>query len=423
MATTTYATPTSPPELSGSKSSKSSSFPSSSHDSGQDVDFADISNFEEIGLADDAEPSYAYSRAGVRSSSRTPLTTRIHSVSMTKPTRDLTQTPKRADHPPLKTRVTGPLTQKTLEPKMKTGRRSFSGNASTPSLPLRPSGRQRSRSPSPAHQSALSPSPSSNHATPSPLGGRGLTRQASWQTIRKSVQELEDEYNDSDDDLPDDASLWNVPISPRPPEDRPSSQTGSPERKSPQPLPLEHAISSPAGPLSPQPSSRKSARTSPTHAGKSRPRPIRSVSAGPERGQITPRNPRTYSYNLAMAELSEEAKILTQALEYHAGDKLQLREEAIQSGKSSRRSSLDSKRGAGSIVELPEIPVLQKTNIMIDPLPVSKEKEKVLSRTRPSWLPPKDQKEEKKHLKEYKRMLAQAREAGSSTTSSGSIHH
>lgn len=49
---------------------------------------------------------------------------------------------------------------------------------------------------------------------------------------------------------------------------------------------------------------------------------------------------------------------------------------------------------------------------MIDPLPISKEKEKVLTRTRPSWLPPKDQKEEKRHLREYKKMMAMAREAG-----------
>lgn len=62
-----------------------------------------------------------------------------------------------------------------------------------------------------------------------------------------------------------------------------------------------------------------------------------------------------------------------------------------------------------------ELPPLQRPNIMIDPLPISKEKEKVLSRTRPSWLPPKDQKEEKKHLKEYKRMMALSREAGSYT--------
>jgi hypothetical protein len=49
---------------------------------------------------------------------------------------------------------------------------------------------------------------------------------------------------------------------------------------------------------------------------------------------------------------------------------------------------------------------------MIDPLPISREKEKVLTRTRPSWLPPKDQKEEKKHLREYKQMMAQSKEAG-----------
>jgi len=48
---------------------------------------------------------------------------------------------------------------------------------------------------------------------------------------------------------------------------------------------------------------------------------------------------------------------------------------------------------------------------MIDPLPISKENEAVLSRTRPSWLPPKDPAEEKRHLKEYQRMMAQAAEA------------
>ena len=48
---------------------------------------------------------------------------------------------------------------------------------------------------------------------------------------------------------------------------------------------------------------------------------------------------------------------------------------------------------------------------MIDPLPISKEKEAVLSRTRPSWLPPKDPAEEKKHIKEYQRMMAKSIEA------------
>ena len=48
---------------------------------------------------------------------------------------------------------------------------------------------------------------------------------------------------------------------------------------------------------------------------------------------------------------------------------------------------------------------------MIDPLPISKEKEAVLSRTRPSWLPPKDPSEERRHLKEYQKMMAQSLEA------------
>ena len=108
-----------------------------------------------------------------------------------------------------------------------------------------------------------------------------------------------------------------------------------------------------------------------------------------------------------MAELSEEAKILTEALELYAEDAERKQGELAQSGKSIHRSSADSKRATVS-----ELPPLQKSNIMIDPLPVSKEKEKYLSRTRPSWLPPKDQKEERKHLKEYQKMMAMSREAG-----------
>jgi hypothetical protein len=54
---------------------------------------------------------------------------------------------------------------------------------------------------------------------------------------------------------------------------------------------------------------------------------------------------------------------------------------------------------------------MRRSELMIDPLPVSKEKEKFLTRTRPSWLPPKDPEEEKRHLKEYQRMMAKALEA------------
>ena len=58
------------------------------------------------------------------------------------------------------------------------------------------------------------------------------------------------------------------------------------------------------------------------------------------------------------------------------------------------------------------LPPIRKSDPLIDPFRPSLEKEKYLSRTRPSWLPPKDPKEEKKHLKEYQKMLARIEEAG-----------
>jgi hypothetical protein len=79
-----------------------------------------------------------------------------------------------------------------------------------------------------------------------------------------------------------------------------------------------------------------------------------------------------------------------------------------QAKRSTTKAPQDRARMSASTVELPPV---RKGNIMIDPLPISKEKEKVLTRTRPSWLPPKNPKEEKKHLKEYQRMMAHSLEA------------
>ncbi|KAJ9366189.1 hypothetical protein DTO282E5_9128 [Paecilomyces variotii] len=403
-------TPNSPPELSGSKSSKSSSFQSSSQFSGPDGLFTDISNFEDIGLEDDADVPFMdpYTTALPRSATRTmPAANRAKSTSMLSCSRELTSGPKtKIDYPPLQGQVNGAIAQKNLESlnaSRKSGRRDFT-SPSVPSLPIRSSGRRRSRSPSPSNPaSVLSPSPSSSTLALSPLSARNGGRRGSWQPTRKSVKELEEEYHDSDEDLPDDASLWNVPISPRPYEERVASRSASPDARGgaiPRPLPLSHAV--PEAPVSP----RTSPRTSPSLP-RSRSRVSRSTSAGPKSGQISPRNPRTNSYHIVMSELSEEARILTEALEYHADDSKRPLD-GVRSGRSSRRTSIDSKRGSNGIVELPP---LQKSNVMIDPLPISKEKEKVLSRTRPSWLPPKDQKEEKKHLREYKRMMAQSREA------------
>ena len=108
-----------------------------------------------------------------------------------------------------------------------------------------------------------------------------------------------------------------------------------------------------------------------------------------------------------LSELSDEAKALTESLENYALDSERKQEDAVQSGKDIRRRSADKLSRAKTI----ELPPLRLNNVMIDPLPISKEKEKVLTRTRPSWLPPKSQKEEKRHLKEYQRMMILSQEA------------
>lgn len=399
MTTICTTTPNSPPELSGSKSSKSSSFRSSSQLSGPDGIFTDISNFEDIGLEDDAELSYmndsAAAAAATQYGRNRSSTARLQGKgAVTSTTRDLTSTPKQNQYPPLQNHINGALSA-----------------TPTPSSKLRAGGTQKRHSTTAQNQRARSISPFRPHSTLgassstqslalSPGTPRPLSRNSSWQPSRKSVKDLEAEYHDSDEELPEDASLWNVPISPRPMQERNPSRSASPDGRNaaPRPLPLSHSVS--------ELSVAKSPATSP---GASRTRQsVRSTSAGPERGQISPRNPRVYSYNSMMSDLSEEAKIITEALEFHAEEKTHSHGDNLQSGQSSLRSSTDSKSGSKTPIELPP---LQKSNIMIDPLPISKEKERVLSRTRPSWLPPKNQKEEKKHIKEYKQMMAYSREA------------
>ncbi|KKZ65832.1 hypothetical protein EMCG_01217 [[Emmonsia] crescens] len=402
--------PDSPPELSGSKSSKSSSFHSSSQHSGPDGILADISNFEDIGLEEEyVDPRhFAQDKFALRPNRRVSSGIGPRTTPMATTTRDLTASTNRKDNPKLHGQVRGALEamQSLSLPRSRSGTRRVISSPSTPSLQLRPSSRQRSRSPSPGTQPIpLSPA----NSTPLPprprlSSSRSFTRSISQQRPRKTIEELEDEYHDSDEELPEDATLWNVPISPRPPQERPGGRGSSPDRRSPgpRPIPLSHSTSAP--PLSAPPTT-----SPPTSARPTRPKLPRASSLGPSRTQPSPRSPRVNSWNLVMSELSEEAKILTEALEFHADAATQRREERLQSGKSSTRSSLEQgKRESNGMIQLPP---LQKSNIMIDPLPISKEKEKVLSRTRPSWLPPKDPKEERKHLSEYKRMMALSREA------------
>ncbi|KAJ5127301.1 hypothetical protein N7448_008080 [Penicillium atrosanguineum] len=404
--TTVYPTPNSPPELSGSKSSKSSSFHSSQIDDPDSV-FTDIGNFEDIGLGDDSEIAMVDPATTPYGRTLTSRATagRLPNKSPATTTRDLTATPKPRKRsplpPPLHSQINGAMRtpQSAGSLSTRSGSRRDSGSTIN-SGGLTPVQSRRSRSTSPLRPIS-SRSASSTSLALSPLSARVPMQKQNWQQSRKSLKELEDEYHDSDDELPDDASLWNIPISPRPVQDRPQSRAPSPSGRSPgpRPLPISHTISeSTNNPNPPNGSSSKAARMR---------RAQRSSSAGPERGQLSPRNPRAYSYNSYLSDLSEEAKIITEALEHHADESERQQEENIQNGVL-RKSSSDSSRSSQEPVELPP---LQKSNIMIDPLPISKEKEKVLTRTRPSWLPPKDQKEEKKHLKEYKLMMAQSREA------------
>ena len=124
---------------------------------------------------------------------------------------------------------------------------------------------------------------------------------------------------------------------------------------------------------------------------------------------------RVVSYHEAMSALDDESQRLTR----------QLGKITIQSGKTEDRKSEEiapipppkplpelarQSRRATSHTHLPS------TSQLLDPLPVSKEKEAVLSQTRPSWLPPKKKAEEKRHLAEYQKMVQQAEEAGVSPT-------
>ena len=415
--------PGSPPALTASKSSKSSTNRSSSVSNSDNL-LSDNAHFEEIGLEGDEHQIYQPKRVnGVEITRQSPPRIAATSgnghknnVGAMTTVRDLTN---QGHQPPYSKfasyKVHAPAHSLSLPygGSMRKGMR----NASTPSLAITAmSNYNRSRSPSPQSASFPTPKP-----LPSPRSPRRPSlatsktqhlpiRRGSWQPSRKSVKELEAEYNDLDEDLPDDASLWNVPLSPRPPSERstPISATTSPKISpcaSPErPSPLRTSIGSDGSEF-------KAMKATPiTAARRTLPATLQSQPISPRRllrGASTGTLPdhstyvRTKSWNVALSELSEEAQHLTVALEDYEVAAETKHESAVQNGE---RLSIERLRRAKTS-SLAELPPLKVNNIMIDPLPISKEKEKVLSRTRPSWLPPKSQKEEKRHLKEYQRMM------------------
>ncbi|KAI4168979.1 MAG: hypothetical protein LQ343_006010 [Gyalolechia ehrenbergii] len=426
--------PSSPPGLTGSKSSKSSSFHSSSHD-GADGLLSDITHFEDIGLDEEPMPNtrelYGYESKAKRPPPRTAATTmsgkRSNVAVMTKP-RELTLAGPRPKYGNPQGQVKAVSGLGITHPLPVPGPNGIKRRSpSSPSLAQQAmSNLSRSRSPSPSYPS---PRPATLHPLQrpatlqgplvSPVTKKPPIRRGSWQPSRKSTKELEDEYNDSDEDLPDEASLWNVPLSPRPPQERSAVSPGT------SPGPSTNTSPERPSTFNPSKGNLKDLRSPRTAslgvASREFPKTVSGVSPSTTKpiypsslsaGTVPDHYPfiksRAKSWTVAMSELSDEAKSLTEALETHVDHSEKSYEEAVQNGLAPTRPSFEKKSRAKSSVELPPLRV---NNVMIDPLPISKEKERVLSRTRPSWLPPKDQKEEKKHLKEYQRMMESSLEA------------
>lgn len=396
-STTLVHSPGSVPGMTNSRSSKSSSFHSVQSDDGGVI--SDVAHFEDIGLDDDTtltatntpKPNNTITNTR-RITTRTPIPQPANSG------RTLVANPKRVPTPrrsfpnlrnslytanPRSTSTAG-LT----DPRQITLKKNYS----TTSVPH--FHRNRSISPGLAIQSH------DPYAAARP-------RRGSWQSTqrRKSVTELEQECDeDQGDDIPDGLFLDNVPISPRPPSERAPSRAQS-VSTSPERAPKERVRS--IGNGTPAIAQAQGSLRSPTW---------KSDSAAAE-GRAPGLKSRSHSWNSAHADLSAEARALTEKLEEHADEEAerQIRRPSVArpytwtSSQTTPEYSYDKKERVKS--STPALPPLRRTDGILDPLPVSKEKEAVLSRTRPSWLPPKDPAEEKRHLKEYEKMMAASMKA------------
>src|SRR5690242_15442575 len=399
-----------PPDLTTSKSSKSSSFHSETLSDYMGP--SDLSHFEEINLDDvSGGPSVfpmptthdhrvVYEARSISSSSLSSLHGTPHAHSAQHSFRDLTA--RKPQYPGLK----GPLNHamrpqpQQLQPgKM---RRGFT-SPSAPSLQTMSlaAPRRSSRSPSPSstHTSAAHTLSRKSSRTLDVLPSPSINaRRQSWQDAkRKTVKEREAECDDEDDELPEDAVIWNIPISPRPAQERSPapSTSGSP----PQPSPIGSTVSGAS-----------SARTSPAPHSRF-PQPPSPNTLGRNESPPALERQRTHTWHDTYGSLDPDAKTMTEKLEefqveFERKQEIQRQQPGLVRSTSFNEPESKSKK--------PTLPPIRKSDPLIDPFQPSAEKQKYLSRTRPSWLPPKNPKEEKKHLKEYQRMLARIEEAGKS---------
>ncbi|KAL2133101.1 hypothetical protein VTI74DRAFT_2932 [Chaetomium olivicolor] len=407
--------PSSPPSMTNSKSSKSSSLSSLPSDDASVL--ADANHFEDIGL-DDAQtdprilsdqhlksapnpysPSFPSDLRTVTKrplSASTPRLQYSRDPSKTRQPRDCAPAPKRPSLPVLQSQV-----------RTANGRVAGLGllEPCTSPLPIRGLGRQRS------HTSLRQRSPSPNLSlSPRDPNLMMKPRRSSWQSnaSRKTVMELELECDEDDgDEIPDGLVLDNVPISPRPPSERSHSRPPSLKAPSPERPPKERVRS--IGNGTPPVALAQGSLRSPTWKSETA---LSSLGSAASSRVTSPTTSRAKSWSAALAELNADAKELTEKLEEHAEQMEHRAQQRSSTGSmpNARRSS-DPEAKPRVKSALAELPPLRRSNIMIDPLPISKEKEAVLSRTRPSWLPPKDPAEERRHLKEYQKMMAHSLEA------------
>lgn len=398
--------PDSPPDLSSSKSSKSSSSFRSSILS-DSAGLESVTHYEDISLDDLKRDSYDLNTHSVKDVQQGAQITPRPRLSIMgarkKPvpavdTMRSVHTVQRRQSP--HTRAVGVLDEKStnlpLGRSPRAGYRTGSGSYG-PSSPTSRFGDSRSPSPS---KSLIMNNRLTRSSSSAPTGflGAGPIRSKTWTPgQRKTVQQLEDEYHDSDEDVPDDAVIWNVPISPLGPFAA-MSRDPSPRRKSSQSslssngksLALDRHQSAPSH-TAPECSSETSRHML------TLPRSATTGSFPDQLGDAYSLRERHQSWT---NDLCDDARLISAAL-----------------GARASRASADTKRSATSLgssstplprstASLPSLPPIQKSNIMIDPFPISKEKEAVLTRTRPSWLPPKCKKEERRHMKQWEQMMA-----------------
>ncbi|KAI1001102.1 hypothetical protein K3495_g7095 [Podosphaera aphanis] len=370
--------PRSLPELSSSKSSKSSSF-HSSYQSDDNTILTYFGNFEEIGLEDEHTGEFAVKPATSFLEAHYVNDYRLSVNEWWKSSFYANEKKNLSDLTIDKAKKPFPESITHIAANVKARRMNLTPDYS-PSIRFTPSLSQIS----PPKKNAI---PNTQRCKSPSMISSVHTKRSMWQVNRerKTVQELEKEFDeDSGEDVPDECFLDNIPLSPRM-MSRWTKNLSIPTPKCPdRPARDKEKFQENLTSLNEENAARLSSSLIPKTI---------HIPASPDYFKARPKG-----WTDALSDLGMETKKLTEDLEiFH--------EESKKTGAlfSSENSVSKSARTA--------LPPIRKIDIMIDPLPISREKEAVLSRTRPSWLPPKNPAEERRHVKEYQQMMAQSLEA------------